>query len=255
MPDSSETPPPADSRHAVEHGPRFTLGGIVLGGFAIVIIVALLLPMTRGGAREAARRNSCLNNLKQIALGILNYETANGTLPPAYTVDAEGRRLHSWRTLILPYMEHATLYKTIDLSKPWDDPANAQARASERITSVYSCPSTSLAEGLTTYLAVVGTRGAFTGSAPRETAEVKRNRSDVLTVIDAPSDRAVHWMSPNDISTDDFLTFGPETKTNHVSVLFLAAFLDGHTGSISMDLNADILRSTVTIDGEESTGE
>jgi hypothetical protein len=194
MPDSSEARPPAESRHAAEQRPRFSLGGIVLGGFAIVIVIALLLPMTRGGAREAALRNSCLNNLKQIALGILNYEKANGAFPPAYTIDSDGRRLHSWRTLILPYMEHKTLFNTIDLSKPWDDPANAQAREANMET--YQCPSTSLAKGLTTYLAVVGPRSVFAGPIPRKPAEVTDDRTTVLAVVDATADRAVHWMSP-----------------------------------------------------------
>ena len=56
-----------------------------------------------------------------------NYEQAYNALPPAYTVDANGRPLHSWRTLILPYLEQESLYQTIDLSKPWNDPANARA--------------------------------------------------------------------------------------------------------------------------------
>ena len=67
------------------------------------------------------------NNLKQIALALLNYEQAHHALPPAYTVDAQGRPLHSWRTLILPYLDQESLYQTIDLSKPWNDPANAKA--------------------------------------------------------------------------------------------------------------------------------
>ena len=59
-------------------------------------------------------------------------------LPPAYTVDADGRPLHSWRTLILPYLEQEPLYQTIDLSKPWNDPANAKARRNR--SSRFSLP-------------------------------------------------------------------------------------------------------------------
>ena len=69
----------------------------------------------------------CANNLKQIALALRNYESVYHALPPAYTVDAEGKPLHSWRTLILPYLEQQALYDKIDLSKPWDDPANKEA--------------------------------------------------------------------------------------------------------------------------------
>ena len=88
-------------------------------------IMAVLLIPAVSSAREAARRMQCSNNLKQIALALHNYHSAYGTLPPAYTIDVDGNRLHSWRTLILPYMEQDALYQQIDFSKPWDDPANA----------------------------------------------------------------------------------------------------------------------------------
>src|SRR5918997_1599426 len=89
-------------------------------------------------SRPAGRRIRCLNNLKQIVLALHNYEQAHKALPPAYTVDATGRPLHSWRTLILPYLEQEPLYRAIDLSKPWNDPANA--RALETTLLVFGCP-------------------------------------------------------------------------------------------------------------------
>ena len=54
----------------------------------IALLIALLLPAYRGGARPAARRAQCTNNLKQIALALHNYEQVYEALPPAYTVDA-----------------------------------------------------------------------------------------------------------------------------------------------------------------------
>ena len=92
----------------------------------ITILIALLLPATRS-ARPAARRTQCKNHLKQIGLALHNYHDAYGSFPPAFTTDADGRPLHSWRTLILPFGEHRTLYDTIDLSKPWDHPDNNAA--------------------------------------------------------------------------------------------------------------------------------
>src|SRR3954454_6917330 len=87
----------------------------------LALLIALLLPATRS-AREPARRSQCVNNLKQLAQALRSYEQAYRSLPPAYSVDARGRPLHSWRTLILPYLEHARLYNPIALTKPWDDP-------------------------------------------------------------------------------------------------------------------------------------
>ncbi len=116
--------------------------GTVLAVVGIgVVLVALMLPAVRRCAGEAARRSQCKNNLKQIALALHNYEAHYHALPPAYTVDGDGKPLHSWRTLILPYVDQQSLYSRIDLSKPWDDPANAEALTANVANSLH-CPST-----------------------------------------------------------------------------------------------------------------
>src|SRR5262245_5824738 len=125
---------PAQKRRA---GRPFTLLELLVVLGIIAALFALLLPATRT-ARPAARRAQCENNLKQIALALLNYEQDYHALPPAHTVDANGRPLHSWRTLILPYLEHEALYRTIDLSKPWNHPANAKALGTS--VSIFRCP-------------------------------------------------------------------------------------------------------------------
>ena len=100
-----------------------------LPSIALLVVVAALLfaflvPVTRQ-ARPAARQTQCRNNLKQIGLALHNYADEWKVFPPAYTVDANGKPLHSWRTLLLPYLDQSPLYNRIDFSKAWDDPANA----------------------------------------------------------------------------------------------------------------------------------
>ncbi len=107
----------------------------------IGVLVGLLLPVRRT-AREAARRMQCANNLKQLALAMQLYHDHYKSFPPAYTTDGRGKRLHSWRTLLLPYLEENALYSQIDLSKAWDDPANIRA-ADGHVPSVYLCASNS----------------------------------------------------------------------------------------------------------------
>ena len=101
----------------------------------LCVCAGLLLPAVQA-AREAARRMSCSNNIKQIGLAMQNYHTAYGTLPPAYTVDAQGRPLHSWRTLILPFIEQQALYGEIDLSKPWNDPVTTSGSLKPRFRRI-----------------------------------------------------------------------------------------------------------------------
>ncbi len=103
--------------------------------FWIVITIVLVLagvyvlyPAQQGGgsASPPSTRMQCSNHIKQIAIAMNNYHDTLTKLPPAYTVDAEGRPLHSWRVLILPYIEQQELYERIRLDEPWDSPYNRQ---------------------------------------------------------------------------------------------------------------------------------
>lgn len=218
---------------------------VVLG--ILLLLVALMLPAVRT-AREPARRNQCLNNLKQIGLALHNYHDAHGSFPPAYTVDEEGNRLHSWRTLILPFVEEQALYDSIDLTKPWDDPANAEALATTLPN--FQCPSWEVPEGHTTYLAVVGEGFAFSGPKGTKLEEIADGASDTLLVIDATTEAAVHWMSPEDADESLVQSYVDGVKTNHPGV-FLAAFADGHCTAIDVETPPEVRRTMLTIAGGE----
>jgi hypothetical protein len=178
----------------------------------VALLIALLLPVTRS-ARGPARRAQCVNNLKQIALALLNYEEAHKALPPAYTVDAQGRRLHSWRTLLLPYLEQYALYQTIDLAKPWNDPANAKAR--DTALSVYRCPDSLGPGNTTTYLAIAGPGGCLNPGEPRRLAEITDPHESTLMVIEAGEENIVPWMAPVDADELLVMGLGPTTKLHH----------------------------------------
>lgn len=220
---------------------------VVLG--VIAILVGLLLPAQRG-SREAGRRMACSNNLKQIALALHNYEREFGALPPAYTVDADGRPLHSWRTLILPYIEQKALYDRIDLSKPWDDPANRNAYDSN--IQIYHCPNGSDQRGHTTYQAVVARGSCLQPGEPRLLKDVTDHHSLTLMVVEVDAEHAVHWMSPEDCSEELLINPAKGANAPHPPQPaggFNAACVDGTVRFVSSDTEPVALGSMTSIAG------
>jgi len=226
----------------------FTLVELLATLAIIGLLVVLLLPARRS-AHEAAQRNSCLNNVKQIVLAMHNYHDVHGTFPPAYTVDENGNKLHSWRTLILPYMEETVLYDKIDLTKPWDHEANAEAR--ETVVETYQCPNTAVDASQTSYLAVVGPGFAFSGSEPITFKDIIDGPSQTLVVVEVAPKHTVHWMAPED--TDEAMLHGlnKDSETNHVGGVFIVGFADGHCEAIGTDLSTKARRAVLTIAGGE----
>jgi prepilin-type N-terminal cleavage/methylation domain-containing protein/prepilin-type processing-associated H-X9-DG protein len=83
----------------------FTLIELLVVIAIIAVLIALLLPAVQA-AREAARRSQCVNNLKQIGLGMHNYHDVNGSLPPGVKSCCWG----TWILFMLPYVEQQALF-------------------------------------------------------------------------------------------------------------------------------------------------
>lgn len=223
---------------------------LLLGVLALLFLMVTPRRFFSGGTREAARRMGCTNNLHNIALALHRYEAAYGSLPPAYTVDAAGRPLHSWRTLILPFVEQKALYDKIDLGKPWDDPANQEAYKTR--VRLYECPSNELREDRTThttYLAVVAPGGCFQPTESTPIAAVKDRRDLVLMVIEVAQRHAVHWMSPQDETEEAILDREPGQFSHPGGSQ--AAFVDGHIEFLTENIRPDALRALISIAGND----
>jgi hypothetical protein len=176
--------------------------------------VSLLLPATRV-AREAARRTECVNNLKQIALGLQNYEDQCGSLPPAYIADENGKPKHSWRVLILPYIEQGNLYDAYDFNEPWDGPNNRKLAA--QMPRCYDCPSHAVRGGTrntyTSYFAVVGPQTAWPNEKSVQLKDFADGTSNTILVIEGDS-RSVNWMEPKDLSYDEAIRLATSNEVS-----------------------------------------
>jgi prepilin-type N-terminal cleavage/methylation domain-containing protein len=124
----------------------FTLIELLVVIAIIAVLIALLLPAVQQ-AREAARRSQCKNNMKQIGLGLHNYESTFSRFPSA----GEGTNRSTIRreffpastfSLILPYVDQAPLYNKINFGFHYTNSANSgNLAASQAVITLYLCPS------------------------------------------------------------------------------------------------------------------
>ncbi len=215
--------------------PRYQLLGAQLQNTTTQIAVAgvaagLLLPSV-SQARGAARRMQTMNFFKQCALAMLNYESDHGSFPPAYTVDEDGKPLHSWRVLILPYLEQNELYEKIRLDEPWDSEWNRQFHemCPAAFRSVYEPESSKAVIGV-----VVGKGGVFEPvTSPDEDGtdidDITDGTSNTILLVNS---KPVNWMDPtSDISMEDACRpWGGEKGIPFLSPKeheIIAAFVDG----------------------------
>lgn len=126
---------------ALRRRSAFTLVELLVVIAIIGLLVALLLPAVQA-AREAARGITCRNNLKQISLAILNYESSHRALPASTIADlslaATGNN-GAWGVhgRILQFMEQGSLYDKVDINRAWD----FQAAIDGLRVPIYVCPS------------------------------------------------------------------------------------------------------------------
>jgi len=124
---------------ASRHRPLERLAGEKTRGFTLVellvviaiigVLVGMLLPAVQA-AREAARRAACQSNLRQLGLAVHNYENVKRHFPPssdttlARTTSGTAGQPWSGQAFVLPFVEGSTIYKMIDFTKGYHDPAH-----------------------------------------------------------------------------------------------------------------------------------
>jgi hypothetical protein len=190
--------------------------------------------------------------LKQISLAVANYHDTHGCFPPAYLADRDGKPMHSWRVLILPFLDQKELYDAYNFAEPWDGPGNR--KLASRVGHIY------LRSGLesdqiqtTSFVAVVGPQTVWPGSTPTASKHVGDGTHETLLVVEVPDGQFL-WMEPKDLAFDR-MSF----RINDRSGRGLGSRLggarvvtaDGTVSTLPDDLAPEKLRAMLTANGGE----
>ncbi|MBX9624714.1 MAG: DUF1559 domain-containing protein [Gemmataceae bacterium] len=168
-----------------------------LAGFGLVTGIGYELHRGVRRVHEAAARCSTQGRLCQLGVALHNYADTYGHFPPAYVLGPDGRPWHSWRVLVLPYIEQDPLFKEYRFDEPWDGPNNR--RLADPIPTGYTLDRRDR-PGVTTtdYLAVVGPRTMWPGPVGRRHREITSPpESTILLAENHGLD--IPWMEPRDL--------------------------------------------------------
>lgn len=217
----------------------------------------LMWPQFRG-AKEAARRSACTNNLKNIGVALREYRDKFGTLPPRYVADKTGKPLYSWRVLLLPYLHEEDLYRQFHLDEAWDGPHNKPLL--EGIPEVYRCRTHGTISKNTDatsshYSAAYGKDCAFEEGNPVLWDEITDDPSQTLLVLEV-SDADIPWTAPIDVKFADHPTPGDRNgySSDHVGGLHVL-FADGESRFLSENTDPETFRRLMLRnDGETPEG-
>jgi hypothetical protein len=174
-------------------------------GFTAAVVAGLLAQpsfISRASADPptAGQIRMSQNNLKQMALAIINYSDTYNGMMPNNVYDQKGKLLLSWRVLILPFIEQAELYKEFKLDEAWDSDHNKKLVA--RMPKVYAPIRVKAKEGETFYQGFVGEKAVFgPKNKMRFPASFLDGTSNTALIFEAGE--PITWTKPDELNFDE----------------------------------------------------
>lgn len=233
-----------------------------------VLGVCLILDLTSCGS---PRPLECRNNLKQLGLALHNYHDVWGSFPLAIVADESGTPMHSWRVLLLPYLDQQELYAKYRFDEPWDGPNNRklQHELDDLYGAVFQCPTKrdGPRRSTTDYVAVLGPTTFWPDSQPRSLHDFGSSYAKTILLVEL-RDSNIHWMEPRDITLEELLQrlssqgdgaepLGHVVKAQwpwRADVIQVYALVgDGSVQSLPLPLNPDQLKALLSLDGPDSS--
>jgi len=195
---------------------------------SIIVLVLALFIVNISAIREQANTSVCQGRLKQLGAALVSYRKFFGIYPPTYISDHNNRPLHSWRILILPFIEKEEIYLQYDFCEPWDCENNARIANIDRVSggSIFRCPSDTESPSLWTNYVI-----PFYRNNRKDWKDIcctDAGWEDKILIVEMVKS-GIHWMEPRDINCEQLVNgkFGEREhslSSNHVKGINYVTF-------------------------------
>jgi hypothetical protein len=216
--------------------------------------IAFLAPQIESAMHSSAYASS-LNHLNMIKLALEGYQKNNGSFPPAFIANANGKPMVSWRTLLLPFLEENALYAQYNQKESWDGPSNSKLPAPRELFTWAS-----YCESPTAFscLAVVGTNTAWRGADPWKPSDLPDGGKHTIVLVETMNS-AIPWSEPRDLTVEEAIRAikaGPHRRDRGyfyeeqpgITAVVLG---DGRVAAIPAQTPRETLEALLTINGKE----
>ncbi|QDV27927.1 DUF1559 family PulG-like putative transporter [Aureliella helgolandensis] len=225
--------------------------------FLAVLCAAIgftLLKAVQTAQRAALKMNSH-SPLNQLSLALHNYHGVYGCFPPACITDARGRPMHSWRILVLPYMEERPLYENYDFNEPWDGPNNSLL--AKQMPRMFHSPTEPQSSEFTNIVAISGDGTTFPSDRSTSLTDILDGPENTILLTEI-SESEVPWLKPQDLDAANLAVGPPLAPELSISAASwrrpMIVFADSiHAYTVQQGISIEELRALTTIAGNEST--
>lgn len=230
-------------------GKRSLVIGAVLLGVALLVGALVLYN------RRPAEGLLSASNVRQLIIAMHKYHSDHKTLPPAMTMK-EDKPLHSWRVLILPYIDGGNLAKQLKMDEPWNSPDNLKILESMPMPEFFHHPADKDGASKKTYYKVFTSKPGIKPSAGFQPEkgfnlgylELQDGTRETVAIVE--SGPPVLWYQPEDIDFDPKGAF-PKLESPWPDNRVQVGFIDATVRGLWLGQHEDIWKAIVTRNGGE----
>jgi len=239
---------------------KYSLPMFLCIGFFVVILICLGFLLIRTGGDTMQRmatnrvRSESVSNLRKIAAALNTYARDHGTYPPP--VVTVGKNTHSWRVLILPYLNENALYDLYDFDKPWNSDSNMSL--AYRMPAVFQNQKQKQGPwgrlgSQSDYVLITGSGTLFPSTGPLSPDQIRDDAGQTLLLVEARliGKEAISWTDPVDINVNTLRTSGYGELGGVLEGGFAFATVDEKARFMASSTDPLVISAVITANGGE----